>query len=329
MLPGLGRPLRPALWLGLLLTACGLALWIALAVGSVPIGPGRVLAALFGDGDRLHLKLVWELRLPRALSALAVGGLLALAGTLIQVLVMNPLGDPYVLGVSGGAASGALIGALLGLAGPSSTAAAVGGAMVSMLLVFVFARGPGDWTPERLLLTGVVLASGWGALIGLLLSISPPQRMPGMLFWLMGDLGHPGHPFPALVLLMLGMLLALALAGPLNLLTAGEIQAAALGVSTAPLRLGLFLLTSALTAIAVTLAGNIGFVGLIAPHMARRLLGSDHRRLIPGAILLGATLLVLADTLARTLVAPQQLPVGIITALLGVPLFLFLLQRRP
>jgi iron complex transport system permease protein len=180
----------------------------------------------------------------------------------------------------------------------------------------------------RLLLTGVIMASGWAALVSLLLALSPTARLPGMLFWLMGDLSDADSPTLALLTLALGVALAFSLARPLDLLRRGAFQAAALGVAPAPLQAGIFFLSSLLTAAAVTLAGSIGFIGLVVPHMLRLLGSASHRQLIPGAALLGGSLLVLADSLARTAVAPRQLPVGVITALLGVPLFLYLLNRR-
>jgi iron complex transport system permease protein len=304
------------------------SLVLALAVGSAPLGPAAVWKTLTGDGTPLEQALILELRLPRALAAFAVGGLLALAGALIQVLLRNPLGDPYVLGVSGGAATGALLAMLAGLAAVWVSAAALGGALGSTLLVLGLARPRGQpWTPTRLLLTGVVAASGWGALISFILSLSPSGRLPGMLFWLMGDLGDAQRPWAVLALLGAGLALALLAAPRLNLLARGELQAAALGVEVQKLRVSLYFGCSALTAGAVVQAGSIGFLGLVSPHLLRLLGGRDHRVLLPGAVLLGGTLLVIADTLARTLLAPRQLPVGVLTALLGVPLFLFLLSR--
>ena len=318
---------RPALLPTLTVLALA-SLFLGLANGSVPLAPERIWAALTGSGNPLERELILGLRLPRVLGAFAVGGLLALAGALMQVLLRNPLGDPYVLGVSGGAASGALGAMLLGLSAFWLQASAFAGALLSMLLVFALARGRGVWSPSRLLLTGVVIAAGWGALISFLLAISPGARLPGMLFWLMGDLSDARQPALPLSALGLGLLLAWLLARPLDLLAQGELQAAALGVEVAPLRLSVFLLASLLTALAVTSAGSIGFVGLVVPHLVRLAGARKHRRLLPGAVLAGGTLLVLADGLARSLLAPQQLPVGVITALLGVPLFLYLLNRR-
>jgi len=257
-----------------------------------------------------------------------VGGLLALAGTLMQVLLRNPLADPYILGISGGAAVAVLTAMLLGLSGLGLTIPAFSGALLTMLLVFTLSRGGGSWNPTRLLLTGVVVASGWAALIGFILTVSPDTDLKNMLFWLMGDLSFAGNPLPAVLVLGIGLLLALGVARDLNILARGDLQAMALGVATGTLSLLIYVLASLLTASAVTLAGSVGFVGLIVPHLIRLLGATDHRILLPCSVLLGGSLVVTADSVARTALAPQQLPVGIITALLGVPMFLYLLNRR-
>jgi len=321
----MSRPLlKPLLVLAL---ASLIAMLLSVGTGSVSVAPGQVLAVLLGDGSNLQQTLVLELRLPRTLSAFATGGLLAVAGALMQVLLRNPLADPYVLGLSGGAAVGALLAMLAGLGGLIVSGSAFAGAMLATLMVFGLAHGTGSWTPSRLLLTGVVVAAGWGAVITLMLAISPAQRLPGMLYWLMGDVSYARSPWPALVLLFLVCLLVLPLGRSLNVLARGPMQAAALGVAVRPLEWTIYILASLLTATAVTMAGSIGFVGLVVPHMLRLVLGNDQRLILPACALAGGTLLVLADTLARVVIAPEQLPVGVITALLGVPTFLYLLYR--
>ncbi len=305
-----------------------LSLLLGLSTGSVHVSPAELLAVFGGDKTSLSQSLILDLRLPRILSAFFTGALLALAGTLMQVLVRNPLADPYILGISGGAATAALLAMLAGLGGLWLSGSAFVGALLSMLLVFGLARSGSNWTPTRLLLTGVVMASGWGALISFILSISPNTSLRGMLFWLMGDLGYSHSPWLAAISLLAGLLLCWPLARDLNVLNRGDLVACALGIDSARLQILLFMLASFLTAIAVVQAGSIGFVGLVIPHLMRLLGATDHRVLLPSAALAGGSLLVLADTLARTLLAPQQLPVGIITALLGIPVFLYLLQRR-
>ncbi|MDN3555471.1 FecCD family ABC transporter permease [Halomonas maura] len=314
----------PLVWLAL---AALLSQLLALALGSVALSPGELVAVLAGDGEALHRTLLLELRLPRALAAFGTGALLAMAGALMQILLRNPLADPYVLGLSGGASVAALAAMLAGWGMALVSGAAFAGALASTLIVFGLAHGGGSWTPTRLLLTGVVMAAGWGALITFLLAVSPVERLPGMLYWLMGDLAYAGSPWPVLSVAALGLAVVLPLGRTLNVLARGGLQAAALGVAVRPLEWTLYLLASLVTAVAVTTAGSVGFVGLMVPHMLRLRLGNDQRRILPASLLAGGTLLTLADTLARTLIAPQQLPVGVITALLGVPTFLYLLQR--
>lgn len=312
--------------LAALLLSCLGGLGGALLFGSVPTGSGELAAILAGGGSEPLRSIVLELRLPRALTAFAVGGLLALAGALLQVLLRNPLADPYVLGTSGGAAVGALLAMVAGTALIGTGAFA--GALLATLLVFGLARRGGDWAPARLLLTGIILASAWGALIAFILSVAPEHNLRGMLFWLMGDIQPGGIPWPQLIILGIALTVAVALARPLNVLARGELQALTLGVAVTPLRNTLYALAALTTASAVTLAGSVGFVGLVIPHLLRLAGARDQRVLLPACVLAGGTLLLIADTLARTLWAPRQLPVGILTAAIGVPLFLFLLLRQ-
>jgi iron complex transport system permease protein len=301
---------------------------VAVSLGSVHLGWRALSDVAINNGTLLQRTLILDIRLPRVIAAFTVGGLLALAGTLMQVLLRNPLADPYILGVSGGAAVAVLTAMLLGLGGAALSIAAISGALFTMTLVFTLSHGRGSWNPTRLLLTGVVIASGWAACIGFILTVSPDTDLKNMLFWLMGDLSFAGNSLPAVIVLTIGLLLSLGIARDLNILSRGELQAMALGVSTGTLSLTIYVLASFLTASAVTLAGSIGFIGLIVPHLIRILGITDHRVLLPCSVLLGGTLVVVADTIARTVLAPQQLPVGIISALVGVPMFLYLLNRR-
>ena len=318
---------RAALLLFALSALAVASLVIALASGSVDVGLGSVWFALTGQESGMAQAVVLELRLPRAINAFTTGGLLALAGALMQVLLRNPLADPYVLGISGGAAVAALGSVMLGAASVWLGGAAFVGALFSMLLVFGLARGAGAWSSARLLLTGVMVAAGWGALISLLLTLSPNTHLRGMLFWLMGDLGNGSGIWLGVAGLAIALALSLPVSRALNVMARGELLARSLGVPVSTLRLHLYVVASLATAIAVTIAGSIGFIGLVAPHMLRLAAGNDHRLLLPGSVLLGGSLLLLADTLARTVLAPQQLPVGVVTALIGVPLFLYLLSR--
>ncbi len=303
------------------------ALLLALASGSASAGLADAISALRGQAGTEVRALVLELRLPRALTAFAVGGLLAVAGVLMQVLLRNPLAEPYILGTSGGAAVAALTAILLGSASVVVDAAAFAGALGATVLVFSIARGSGSWTPTRLLLTGVVLAAGFSAATTLLLALSPEHQLRGMLFWLMGDLSFAYAPARCLWLLLLLASAAMLAARHLNVLARGELQAAIVGLPVAGFRYLVFIATSLATAIAVTTVGVIGFVGLVVPHLVRMLMGSDHRVVVPASALAGGTLLVIADTVARTVMAPRQLPVGALTAAIGVPLFLILMSR--
>jgi len=327
------RALR--VWM-VLAAAASAVLLAALATGSSPIPLAAVPRLLFAPDGSTAAEVLHDLRLPRALAAFGTGGLLALAGALMQVLLRNPLADPYVLGVSGGAAVGALGAMVLGLGAFAVQAGAFGGALLSIALVFAVAHrdlarlaapGTADNAP-RLLLTGVMLAAGWSALITLMLALAPEARIRGMLFWLAGDLAGAGSAAIPLAALAALVLATFPLARGMNVLLRGPLVAASLGVRVAPLRRVLFVVASLATAVAVTTSGAIGFIGLVVPHALRLAIGNDQRILLPSCAFAGGALLALADTAARTVVAPQQLPVGLITALVGVPTFLFLLLRR-
>ncbi len=318
---------RPILLFPGLLVLSVLAGFAALSYGSADIGYADAWRAVMGDAPDQVRRLVMELRMPRALTAFGVGGLLAVAGVLMQVLLRNPLAEPYILGTSGGAAVAALLAMMAGAGAAIVDLAAFGGAMGATLLVFSIAQGSGSWTPTRLLLTGVVLAAGFSAATTLLLALSPDQNLRGMLFWLMGDLNYAYEPLQSLALLALITVAAVLAARHLNVLARGDLQAAIVGLPVAGFRLLVFAVTALATAISVTTVGVIGFIGLVVPHLVRIIAGSDHRIVVPASALAGGTLLVIADTLARTLLAPRQLPVGALTAALGVPLFLLLMSR--
>ena len=302
---------------------------VGIMLGSYQISLQQLVETLLHpERHTIESQIIFELRLPRIMAAFIVGALLALAGAVMQTLLTNPLADPYILGVSGGSATGALLTILLGLSGVWLTMGAFLGAILTIALVFGLTFGSRDHSNNRLLLTGVVISAGWGAVISVILSIAPNTDLRGMLFWLMGDLSAAKDLSIGATVLVLGSILLLPMARSLNLLTRGDMSAKALGVETGSLRLKLYLITSLLTATAVTIGGTIGFIGLITPHILRLIIGSDHRFLLPASIFLGGAILVVADTVARTVIAPQQLPVGVITALIGVPLFLYLLRRE-
>lgn len=317
----------PTILTGLLIVA-PVSIIVSLGVGDVPIGAPDVLKALFTDADTNDVsQVINALRLPRTIGAFSCGALLAIAGVLMQVLLRNPLADPYVLGISGGAAVLTLLAMLAGLSGILLTGSAFIGSLLSMFIVFGLARGPGSWTPTRLLLTGVVVAAGWGAIISFILTISPDRSIHGMLFWLMGDLSYVQSVTLPVTVMLFAIILSLLFSKNLNVMLHGELQASALGINVKRFRILVYIFASILTATSVALAGTIGFIGLVVPHLIRMFGINDHRYLLPCSVLLGGTLLVMADTFARTVISPYQLPVGVLTAMIGVPFFLILLQK--
>ena len=299
----------------------------SLTQGSLHFALRDYIEVLQGQHNGLAWEVIHQLRLPRAQHAFITGGLLASAGALLQILLRNPLAEPYVLGISGGASVFALLAMLAGLSGFAMSGSAFAGALLSMLLVFGLSRGQSSWSPTRLLLTGVVLATGWGAIISFILSIAPQAQLRSLLFWLMGDLSFAQQRWPGLLTLLLGLFVMMVKARSLNVLTLGGNQAQTLGVDVTRLQWQIYVLASLMTAMAVVQAGSIGFVGLIVPHVLRLLGLRDHRFLIPACIFAGGGLLLIADTLARSLFTDVVLPVGVLTAAIGVPVFILLLYR--
>ena len=296
----------------------GASVLLSLLSGSVELSFLQLVGELFRPQDRLEYQVLWEIRIPRTLAAFTTGGLLALSGVIMQVL--------YILGISGGSAVGALSAILLGLNSFWLNNAAFAGALFSIFLVFGIANKFGRWSVTRLLLTGVVVSAGWGAVINILLTTSSTNNVQSMLFWLMGDLSQSTVGLKHGLLLLVALLGGLYVSRSLNVLARGELVATSLGVNIDALRLLLYFAASIFTATAVTIAGSVGFVGLVIPHALRMLGARDHRILLPYSILLGGSFLVIADSLARTLIAPQQLPVGVVTAIIGVPSFIIILR---
>ncbi len=319
---------RAPLILVLALIAAG-SVFIALLFGSLPLTIAQVFDAIVSPAAGVADDVIWKLRLPRVLAAFACGGLLAASGVLLQVLLRNPLADPYILGISGGAALGALGAVLLGAGVAGSNGAALAGALGAIAIVFGLSFRAGDWNLHRLLLTGVVLSAGFTAIISLLLTIAPQAQLRGMLFWLMGDLSHADASGAAWLVLTLVVSAFTLWSGSLNALSLGALKARALGVAVGGLQSALYFGAALATVAAVLLGGSIGFVGIMVPHALRLAGVNDHRWLLPASALVGGSFVTLADTFARTVWAPQQLPVGVFTALLGVPVLLFLLSRRP
>jgi iron complex transport system permease protein len=318
--------------LGLLLAA---AVLLGLGTGPSRLGPGEALRVLLGGGaEGSAADIVLAVRLPRALLAVGVGACLSVAGLLFQALLRNPLADPFVLGVSGGAALGGIavlsLGARIGLGYAAVPPAAFAGAAAATLLLYALAGLRGRSSPTTLLLTGVVFNALASAAIVFLASLAGLTEGASIFLWLIGSLASARGELAALLALFLlvGLASALPLARSLNLIALGEESARQLGVDVERATRLLLLATSLMVGAAVSVAGLVGFVGLIVPHLLRLLLGPDHRMLLPAAALGGAAFLVLCDTLARTLLGGRELPVGAITALVGGPLFLLLLRRH-
>ncbi|MFJ3914019.1 FecCD family ABC transporter permease [Streptomyces vinaceus] len=332
-----------------LLVAALLASAVAgLALGPVRIAPGRVLDIVLGGPGRpggAFASIVWNVRMPRVLLGAVVGAGLAVAGTVLQALVRNPLADPFLLGASSGASLGAVLVIVLGT-GAAGTAGALGvigaigalgvpaaafaGSMGALVAVYAMARRGGTMTTGRLILAGVAVQYVLSALTSLVLVLAAhPDQMRSVLFWTLGGLGGARWdelPLPAAALLA-GTALLIALARPLDLLLAGEEGARSLGLDTGRFRAAVFVLTSLVIGVLVACSGAIGFVGLMVPHAARMVVRAGHRALLPVAALGGAVFLTLADLVARTAAAPEEIPVGVVTALVGGPFFLWMLRR--
>lgn len=323
------------LWLAMLLVG------VAVLLGSVLLGGGdSTLAAswqaLVSSTDTPMHTIVWELRFPRSVAAYGVGGLLAVSGCLMQILVRNPLADPYTLGLSGGAAVGALASMLAGAGAVVTALGAASGALFACVAVFLLAhrdllaraRAAQREDSTDLILIGVMLASGFGAIVSMMLVLAPDRNLRGMLFWMMGDLSGVTNWLLPVVTLLACVLLIAPLGRQLNLLMRGEESASALGVRPNVVKSAIFVIASLATAVAVTTAGTVGFVGLVVPHALRRLIGNDQRVLLPACAICGGIVVVIADTVSRIVVDPIQLPVGAVMAIIGVPTFMFLLVRR-
>jgi iron complex transport system permease protein len=312
-----------------------LAVLVSMRMGAARLSTGDVLRAVRGLGDPSTVAIVQRLRLPRTMLAALAGGALAVSGAVFQALLRNPLAEPYVLGVSGGAAVGAVIAiTVVGLTASSGlvAVAAFAGAAGAVVFVFRIAAGAGRaLDPRVLLLSGVVAGALFNAVILLVLTFADADAFRSAIFWMMGSFAAASWKAVATLALaaLPGVAVLIALARPLNLLALGEETAAVLGVDTERAKLIAFATASLLTGAAVAVSGVVGFVGLVIPHVVRLLWGPDHRMLLPASLLLGATFLVVVDAAARTVVAPTELPVGAVTALLGVPFFVYLLRRRP
>jgi iron complex transport system permease protein len=322
-------------WLGLALTLAALA---ATAIGAESISPADFLAALrqwltANASPSENEVILFSYRLPRVALAVAVGAALALAGAAFQSLLRNPLADPHILGVSSGAAFGAILGILCTAYSPlapnlTRTFFSFAGAIITSALVYALGRQADD--PARLVLAGVILSTFLSSLNVLMLSLVDDVRLRNITLWLLGDLSNATTEGLLMIVmaLVIGFVLLLSQARALNLMMIGERDAFALGVATARTRWLVFAAASLLTGTAVAAGGAIGYVGLLTPHLIRLVAGADNRLVLPASALGGALLALIADTLARTVFAPQELPTGAFTALLGAPLFIYLLLKH-
>ncbi|MDN5716488.1 MAG: iron ABC transporter permease [Janibacter sp.] len=314
---------------------------VSLALGSEPLtisGVVDVLQARLAGGrgaDPTYDTIVWELRAPRVLMALVVGAGLSIAGACMQTLVRNPLADPYLLGVSSGAGVGAtlviVLGVLSGLGVWALSFGALGGALVATALVFGISMAQGGITPLRLVLTGVVMSAAFSSVSSFLVFYSAdPRATQSVLFWLLGSLSGSvwAQVLPSVIAVSLAVAVLMALHSWLDALAAGPEVAASLGVPVAALRITLFVLVSVLVGVLVAVSGGIGFVGLVVPHLARILVGARHRCVLPVAAVGGALFLLWVDVAARVAVRPQEIPLSVVTGLVGAPVFLLLLGRR-
>jgi iron complex transport system permease protein len=332
--------LRKVLLTSLALSGLLLAvILLSVAVGSVKLSPRRsvyiLLQSILGwQGEQIGTEhaIILSLRVPRVILAGLVGAGLSISGAIFQALLRNPLADPYILGVSSGAAVGAIVALFLGLSTFSLglPVASFLGALLTVFAVFYFGKQNGKIHPNTLLLAGVIIGSFLSALIMFFISVSQREELHTIIFWLMGDFSLSNVQMIRMIFpyLLLGFLLLYVHARQLNLILSGEEHALQLGVHVERLRLISYLSASVITAACVSVCGLIGFVGLIVPHSVRLLFGPDHRLLLPASALVGASFLIASDTLARTLLAPIELPVGVITASFGGPFFIYLLRTR-
>lgn len=317
---------------------------LSVSLGAIPIHVSKTLSILthrlFGLAPSAawtasESSIILDLRGPRVISGALVGAALSIAGCVLQALLRNPLADPYVLGISSGAAAGAVLAILFGLGstilgGYAVPGAAFAGALLTLLFVYFLARVEGRIPATTMLLAGVIVSSFFSAIIMFLISATSDERLYNITFWLMGNLGYITPQALGIIFLYLlfGSAVLFALTKDLNLLALGEEMASELGVDVEKVKKTAFIFASLITGAVVSVSGLIGFVGLVIPHLVRMIWGPDHRFLMPASALLGAMLLILADTAARTVMAPSEIPVGVVTALGGAPFFVYLLRRK-
>ena len=323
-----------------LLAALAAVFLLALFAGPTPFDVSSVFKGILSvfpfAGEHAQLSesehaILFSIRIPRIVFAGIVGASLSCSGAVFQGILRNPLADPYILGVSGGAAAGAIVAIVFGLDSLpfGITAVAFIGGISSILLVWGLAGSSAELRTDRILLSGVIVNAFFSALIMFLVAVAGNDRLQGVIFWLMGDLGmaEKKDVILATLFMITGFIVMFLHARDLNVMLAGEDTALQLGINVKKTRMAMLLAASLVTASAVSMSGIIGFVGLIIPHIARMLFGSDNRLLLPASLLFGGAFLIVADAIARTVIAPSELPVGVITALCGAPYFAYLMKR--
>lgn len=310
-------------WVGLV---CVVSALVCVAFGSVDLSTVEILEAI-RSRDNVHWVVLSQLRFPRVLVAFMSGALLAMSGCLLQTLLRNPLADPYIFGISSGASLGVLMSMSFAL-GVSALVGGFIGAAIVVVSVAVLSNAGSGWNPYRLILTGVMVSAGLNAVISLILVLSPPEMMKGMLFWMMGDLTYAEPRLISVVMFFVILFFSVFYGRGLDVLSLGSERARAIGVSVRRMEVAIYVLAAMASAVVVVEAGAIGFIGLVVPHMVRMIGIWQHQKLVPLAAFVGGAMVAIADTLARSAWAPIQLPVGAITAILGVPILIYLLNRK-
>ncbi len=333
MILNLQQNITRLIWISLiLLVVLLIAFSLGLSIGPTKSGMRAAFSALFStnESDSVLYSIVWHIRLPRVLLATVVGATLSLGGLVFQALLRNPLAEPFILGISGGSAIGAIIGILLGLARfPGICFMSFLGSLATLALILVMSTGKSILRKDALLLSGVMVNAFCSAIIMFLISITQDARLHNIIFWLMGDLSAADLPQVVILgaILIPCFILVFVFSHSMNLLLMGKDMARTMGINIKAVTITLLIVTSFMVSATVSFSGLVGFVGLVIPHLLRLVLGPDHRFLVPACLFGGAAYLVLCDLLARTLPQQGEIPAGVITALIGAPLFIILLKK--
>ncbi len=318
------------IYVGLMFLITIIVALFGVSVGSVHISFFKIIGILFGEAkDPVLQKIIWEIRLPRILMAIAVGGGLSVAGAVFQAILQNPLAEPYILGISSGGSFGAVLSFVLGLSFFGTQILAFAGALIVVLIVFLLGRRFGEIEPGVLLLSGVMVGAFFGSGI-LIMTSMLDTSLRTAIFWLIGSLSfaETKNLYFVLPVTIFATVILIFNSYKYNVLAIGSEGAKQLGINTNRVKNIAYIVSSLLVGSVVSISGIIGFVGLIVPHVSRMLFGQDYRIIIPSSFFLGASFLILADTLARSVIAPAELPVGAVTAIIGAPVFIYLLKKK-